>query len=82
MLVFMVQELPHLWVYQYSNLLTGQMFDVPVMGTHAHSWIMSFDDEYLLFIPMQNYIQSACTLLVYRYYTFNSKVNKPYKTFK
>ena len=24
-----------------SNVLTGQMFDVPVLGTHAHSWIMS-----------------------------------------
>lgn len=29
-----------------SNVLAGQMFDVPVMGTHAHSWIMSFKDEY------------------------------------
>ena len=27
-----------------SNVLTGQMFDVPVKGTHAHSWIMSFTD--------------------------------------
>ena len=25
-----------------SNVLCGQMFDVPVKGTHAHSWIMSF----------------------------------------
>ena len=29
-----------------SNVLTGQMFNVPVLGTHAHSWIMSFPDEY------------------------------------
>ena len=28
-----------------SNVLAGQMFDVPVKGTHAHSWIMSFPDE-------------------------------------
>ena len=27
-----------------SNVLTGQMFNVPVSGTHAHSWIMSFPD--------------------------------------
>ncbi len=27
-----------------SNVLAGQMFDVPVKGTHAHSWIMSFPD--------------------------------------
>ena len=32
-----------------SNVLTGQMFDVPVKGTHAHSWIMSFPDEYTAF---------------------------------
>lgn len=25
-----------------SNVLTGQMFHVPVLGTHAHSWIMIF----------------------------------------
>ena len=25
-----------------SNVLCGKMFDVPVKGTHAHSWIMSF----------------------------------------
>ena len=27
-----------------SNVLAGQMFDIPVKGTHAHSWIMSFPD--------------------------------------
>lgn len=27
-----------------SNVLAGQMFHVPVLGTHAHSWIMSFPD--------------------------------------
>ena len=28
-----------------SNVLTARMFDVPALGTHAHSWIMSFEDE-------------------------------------
>src|SRR5205814_7317562 len=28
-----------------SNLLAGKLFDIPVKGTHAHSWVMSFDDE-------------------------------------
>ena len=32
-----------------SNVLTGQMFHVPVLGTHAHSWIMSFRMNTLLF---------------------------------
>ena len=32
-----------------SNVLCGQLFDIPVKGTHAHSWIMSFPDEYSAF---------------------------------
>ena len=32
-----------------SNVLAGKCFDIPILGTHAHSWIMSFDDEYHAF---------------------------------
>ncbi len=28
-----------------SNVLAGQRFGIPTRGTHAHSWVMSFDDE-------------------------------------
>jgi nicotinate phosphoribosyltransferase len=28
-----------------SNLMAGKLFGIPVRGTHAHSWVLSFDDE-------------------------------------
>lgn len=28
-----------------SNVLAGFAYDIPVKGTHAHSWVMSFPDE-------------------------------------
>ena len=28
-----------------SNVLAGKVFGIPVRGTHAHSWVMSFDNE-------------------------------------
>lgn len=29
-----------------SNVLAGKLFGIPVKGTHAHSWVMSFEDEW------------------------------------
>ena len=28
-----------------SNVLAGMKYGIPVKGTHAHSWVMSFEDE-------------------------------------
>lgn len=28
-----------------SNLLAGKIYGIPVRGTHAHSWVMVFDEE-------------------------------------
>ena len=28
-----------------SNVLAGKVFGIPIQGTHAHSWVMSFEDE-------------------------------------
>ena len=32
-----------------SNVLTGQMYSIPIAGTHAHSWVLSFPDEVTAF---------------------------------
>ena len=65
-----------------SNVLAGQMFDVPVMGTHAHSWIMSFPDEYTAFKTYANLYPSACILLVDTYDTLKSGIPNAIKVFK
>ena len=52
-----------------SNVLAGQLFDVPVKGTHAHSWIMSFPDEYTAFKTYAKLYPDACILLVDTYDT-------------
>lgn len=57
-----------------SNVLAGELFDVPVKGTHAHSWIMSFPNEYTAFKTYAEIYPQACTLLVDTYDTLKSGV--------
>lgn len=64
-----------------SNVLCGQLFDVPVKGTHAHSWIMSFPDEYTAFKTYAKMYPSACILLVDTYDTLKSGVPNAIKVF-
>ncbi|MDD6194602.1 MAG: nicotinate phosphoribosyltransferase [Lachnospiraceae bacterium] len=64
-----------------SNVLAGQLFDVPVLGTHAHSWIMSFPDEYTAFKTYARLYPSACTLLVDTYDTLKSGIPNAIRVF-
>lgn len=64
-----------------SNVLAGQLFDVPVMGTHAHSWIMSFKDEYTAFRTYAQMYPDNCTLLVDTYDTLKSGVPNAIRVF-
>ena len=57
-----------------SNVLTGKLYDVPVKGTHAHSWVMSFPDELTAFRTYANLFPDACILLVDTYNTLKSGV--------
>lgn len=64
-----------------SNVLAGQLFDVPVKGTHAHSWVMSFPDEYTAFKTYANLYPDACTLLADTYDTLKSGVPNAIRVF-
>ena len=64
-----------------SNVLAGQLFDVPVKGTHAHSWIMSFPDEYTAFKKYSELYPDACCLLVDTYDTLKSGVPNAIRVF-
>ncbi len=57
-----------------SNVLAGQMFDIPVKGTHAHSWIMSFKTELEAFRNYAGLYPDNCLLLVDTYDTLKSGV--------
>lgn len=65
-----------------SNVLCGQLFNVPVKGTHAHSWIMSFPDEYTAFKKYAEMYPNACILLVDTYDTLKSGVPNAIRVFK
>ena len=65
-----------------SNVLAGQKFDIPVAGTHAHSFIMSFDNEYDAFMKYAKLFPNNATLLVDTYDTLNSGVPNAIRVFR
>ena len=65
-----------------SNVLAGKMFDTPVLGTHAHSWIMSFPSEYEAFKAYAKQYPHACPLLVDTYDVLKSGVPNAIRVFK
>jgi putative nicotinate phosphoribosyltransferase len=64
-----------------SNVLAGQTFNIPIGGTHAHSWIMSFPDELSAFRTYAGLYPNSCTLLVDTYDTLESGVPNAIKVF-
>ena len=64
-----------------SCVLTGKMWNVPLKGTHAHSWVMSFKDEYTAFKTYADLYPDACLLLVDTYDTLRSGVPNAIRVF-
>jgi len=50
-----------------SNVLAGKVFGIPVKGTHAHSWVMSFADELEAFRAYAAALPNNCIFLVDTY---------------
>ena len=57
-----------------SNVLAGKLFNIPIKGTHAHSWIMSFKTELEAFRNYARLYPDNCLLLVDTYDTLKSGV--------
>lgn len=52
-----------------SNVLAGKLYDLPVKGTHAHSWVMAFDTEKASFEQYASAMPNNCIFLVDTYDT-------------
>ena len=52
-----------------SNVLAGKLFGIPVRGTHAHSWVTSFDNELEAFEAYAEAMPNNCVFLVDTYNT-------------
>ncbi len=65
-----------------SNVLAAKEFNVPVKGTHAHSWVMSFKSELEAFERFAELYPDNCLLLVDTYDTLKSGVPNAIKVFK
>lgn len=50
-----------------SNVLAGKVFGIPVKGTHAHSWVMSFESEVDAFTAYADVLPNNCIFLVDTY---------------
>lgn len=64
-----------------SNVLAGKMFDIPVSGTHAHSWVMNFPDELTAFRNYADAYPDNVLLLVDTYDTLRGGVPNAIRCF-
>lgn len=64
-----------------SNVIAGKWFDIPVKGTHAHSWVMSFPTELDAFRAYADVFPDSCMFLVDTYDTIRSGIPNAIKVF-
>ena len=65
-----------------ATTLAGQLFNIPVSGTMAHSWVMAFDNEYEAFLSYAKLYPSNTILLIDTYDVINSGLKNAIKVAK
>jgi nicotinate phosphoribosyltransferase len=65
-----------------SNVLAGKVYGIPVSGTHAHSWVMSYPNELDAFRAFARHYPDCCVLLVDTYDTVKSGVPNAIQVFQ
>ncbi|MEG2868320.1 MAG: nicotinate phosphoribosyltransferase [Terrisporobacter sp.] len=65
-----------------ANVLAGKLFNIPLIGTHAHSWVQKFDTELEAFEAYADIYPDKCLLLVDTYNVLNSGLPNALKIFK
>lgn len=65
-----------------ATVLAGQMFDIPIGGTHAHSWIMKFPDELTAFKTYARIYPDNAQFLVDTYDVLESGVPNVIRTYE
>jgi nicotinate phosphoribosyltransferase len=68
--------------YATSNVLAGKTYGIPVVGTMAHSWVMSFDSELESFEKYAELYPHNCVLLVDTFDTLESGIPNAIQVFK
>lgn len=63
-----------------ATVSAGQMFDIPVSGTMAHSWVMFFDNEYDAFKKYAETYPDATVLLIDTYDVMHSGLPNAIRT--
>lgn len=65
-----------------SNVMAGKVYGIPVAGTHAHSWVMSYQSELEAFRAFAKLYPQRCVLLVDTYDPIKSGIPNAVQVFK
>lgn len=60
--------------------ISDVLYEIPALGTMAHSWVQTFDSEYEAFVTYAKTYPSGCTLLIDTYNVLNSGLPNAIRT--